>query len=60
MIVYLDTQDYLNLFYEPDNGPNHKVLEKLISFRDRGEIVIGFSFATIIEVITKPDAANRP
>jgi len=60
LIVYLDTQDYLNLFYEPDNGPNHKVLEKLISFRDRGEIVIGFSFATIIEVITKPDAANRP
>lgn len=60
LIVYLDTQDYLNLFYEPDNGPNHQVLTNLLGFRDRGEIVIGFSFATIIEVITKPDAANRP
>jgi len=59
LIVYLDTQDYINLFNEPDDGPNHRVLAKLLSFRDRGEIVIGFSFATIMEFITKPDVANR-
>lgn len=60
LIVYLDTQDYINLFNEPDDGPNHQALANLLSFRDRGEIVIGFSFATIMEFITKPDMENRP
>ena len=59
LIVYLDTQDYIKLFNESDNGPNHKVLAELLAYRDRGEIVIGFSFVTIMEFITKPDAANR-
>ena len=59
LIIYLDTQDYINLFNEPDNGPNHQVLAELLAYRDQGEIVIGFSFATIMEFITKPDAANR-
>ena len=59
LIVYLDTQDYINLFNESDEGPNHQVLADLLEHRDRGEIVIGFSFATILEFITKPDAANR-
>ena len=59
LIVYLDTQDYIKLFNEPEEGPNHQVLADLLAYRDRGEIVIGFSFATIIEFITKPDAANR-
>ncbi len=59
LIVYLDTQDYITLFNEPDDGPNHQVLANILSFRDRGEIVIGFSFATIMEFITKPDMANR-
>lgn len=60
LIIYLDTQDYINLFNEPDDGPIHQVLADVLAFRDRGEIVIGFSFATIIEFITKPNAANRP
>ncbi len=60
LIVYLDTQDYIKLFTEPDDGTNHKVLADILAFRDRGEIVIGFSLATIMEFITKPDAANRP
>lgn len=59
LIVYLDTQDYINLFNESEEGPNHQVLTDLMEHRDRGEIVIGFSFATILEFITKPDAANR-
>ena len=59
LIIYLDTQDYIKLFNEPDEGPNHKVLANLLVCRDRGEIVIGFSFVTIMEFITKPDAANR-
>ena len=59
LIVYLDTQDYIKLFNEPDEGPNHQVLSDLLAYRDRREIVIGFSFATILEFITKPDAANR-
>lgn len=60
LIVYLDTQDYINLFNEPEEGPNHQVLADLLAYRDRGEIVMGFSFATILEFITKPDVANRP
>ena len=59
LIVYLDTQDYINLFNESDEGPNHQVLAELLEHRERGEIVIGFSFFTIFEFITKPDAANR-
>lgn len=59
LVIYLDTQDYINVFNEPQDGPNHQVLSKILQFRSRGEIVIGFSFATIMEFITKPDAANR-
>ena len=58
-IIYLDTQDYIKLFNEPNAGPNHQVLTDLLAYRDRGEIVLGFSFATILEFITRPDAANR-
>jgi hypothetical protein len=56
----LDTQDYIKLFNEPEYGPNNQVLAELKAFRDRNEIVMGFSFATIMEFITKPDVANRP
>lgn len=59
LIIYLDTQDYIKLFNESGKGSNHKVLADLLAYRDRGEIVIGFSFATIMEFITKPDDANR-
>ena len=59
LIIYFDTQDYINLFNEPEHGPNHEVLAKILAYRDRNEIVIGFSFATIVEFITKPDAENR-
>jgi len=59
LVVYLDTSDYITLFNEPDDGPSHKILAKLIDFRERGVIVIGFSFVTVLEFITRPDAANR-
>lgn len=58
-IVYLDTQDYINLFNEVSNGPNHQVLKELLRFRDSGKISIGFSLFTILEFITRPDAENR-
>lgn len=60
LIIYLDTQDYIRLFNEPEEGPNHQVLADLLAYRDRDEIIIGFSFATIMEFITRPNAANRP
>jgi hypothetical protein len=60
LIIYLDTQDYINIFNEKDNGPNHRTLAELMSYRDNGEIILGFSFATVMEFITKPDVANRP
>jgi len=60
LIIYLDTQDYIKLFNEPEDGPNHRVLADLLAYRDSGEIVMGFSFATIMEFITKPDITNRP
>lgn len=59
LIIYLDTQDYINLFNEPEDGPNHQVLSELLAYRENGKIVMGFSFATIMEFITKPNAENR-
>lgn len=59
LIIYLDTQDYINIFNESEDGPSKKVLKDLLSYRDNGDIVIGFSFATILEFITKPNAENR-
>lgn len=60
LIIYLDTQDYIKLFNEPEDGPNQRILADLLAYRDSGEIVMGFSFATIMEFITKPDVTNRP
>lgn len=59
LIIYLDTQDYINIFNEPEDGPNHQVLHALLEHRERGDIAIGFSFITVMEFITKPDMANR-
>ena len=55
LIVYLDTQDYINIFNEKnEDGQQHQILKELMSFRERGEIVIGFSYLIILEFITKP------
>ncbi|RAI53819.1 hypothetical protein DOO74_10340 [Rhodobacteraceae bacterium AsT-22] len=54
MILYLDTQDYIRLFNEPKEGGTHQTLEQLLTYRDQGKILIGYSWATIIEFITKP------
>lgn len=59
LIIYLDTQDYIKIFNERGNGQNQKILEKLLEYRDRGEILIGFSFVIMLEFITKPDEKNR-
>jgi hypothetical protein len=54
IIIYLDTQDYINLFNEPTEGPFHQVLDRLLAFRDQGKIVIGYSWVTMLEFITRP------
>lgn len=58
-IVYLDTQDYINIFNEKMEGPNKKVFRELIELRDEGRAVYGFSFATILEFITRPGPLFR-
>lgn len=59
LTVYLDTQDYINIFNEPDGGENRKILDILLRFRDDGHLVIGFSAITLLEFITEPDDNNR-
>jgi len=54
LIVYLDTQDYIRLFTEPDTGPAHAILDQLIDYRDQGHIVIGYSWVIMLEFITRP------
>ncbi|GAA6201732.1 hypothetical protein [Aquicoccus sp. SU-CL01552] len=54
LIVYLDTQDYIRIFNEPDGGPAKAILDQLLVFRDRGDIVIGYSWAIMLEFITRP------
>lgn len=54
LILYLDTQDYIRLFNEPDDGPAHAILDKLLESRDRGDIEIGYSWAIMLEFITRP------
>lgn len=59
LIIYLDTQDYIRLFNEPDDGPAHEILEQLLAFRDRGDVVIGYSWAILLEFITRPTTEFR-
>lgn len=59
LVIYLDTQDYIRLFNEADDGPAHKILDQLMAFRDRGEIVIGYSWAIMLEFITRPTEKFR-
>lgn len=54
LVIYLDTQDYIRIFNEKDNGSAHQILEKLLAYRDDGKIVIGYSWATLLEFITRP------
>ncbi len=54
LTVYLDTQDYIRIFNEPDGGPAHEILDELLVFRDRGQIVIGYSWVIMLEFITRP------
>lgn len=58
-LVYLDTQDYIKAFNETSEGQNRKILDRLTQLRKEGLIRIGFSFATVVEFITKPDVQNR-
>jgi len=54
LILYLDTQDYIRLFNEAGDGPAHEILDQLLVYRDRGDIVIGYSWAIMLEFITRP------
>jgi hypothetical protein len=54
LVLYLDTQDYINIFNEPENGPAHQTLERILAYRDRGDVAIGYSWITVIEFITRP------
>lgn len=59
LVAYLDTQDYLSIFYEGETGPKNDVMHELIELRDAGLVSLGYSFATIVEVITKPSSDYR-
>jgi len=59
LIVYLDTQDYIRIFNEPEGGPAHAILDRLHAYRDRGDIVIGYSWAIMLEFITRPTGDFR-
>lgn len=59
LVVYLDTQDYIRVFNEPDSGPAHAILDQLLLYRDRGDIVIGYSWAIMLEFITRPTEKFR-
>ena len=57
--IYLDTQDYIRLFNEADAGPAHEILSQVMAFRERGDIVIGYSWAIMLEFITRPTDKYR-
>ncbi len=59
LVVYLDTQDYIRVFNERGHGPAHEVLNRLLAFRDNGDIVIGYSWAIMLEFITRPTDEYR-
>lgn len=59
LIIYLDTQDYIRIFNDPEGAEVHKTLDRLLKFRDNGEIVIGYSWVTVFEFITKPSNEFR-
>lgn len=59
LIIYLDAQDYINIFNQEEGGPYHSTLSEILEFRDRGEVTIGFSWVTLLEFVTKPNDENR-
>ncbi len=59
IVVYLDTQDYGHIFKERGEGPATEVLNKILEYRDQDKVVIGFSWATMLEFITKPTEKFR-
>lgn len=59
LVIYLDTQDYIRLFNERGHGPAHEVLDQLLAFRNNGDIVLGYSWAIILEFITRPTVDYR-
>lgn len=59
LVVYLDTQDYIRLFNEQGHGPAHEVLDQLLALRSKGFIVIGYSWAIMLEFITRPTDEYR-
>lgn len=59
LIVYLDTQDYINFFHAKDGDRNSRILKEILEQRDAGRIILCYSFVTIMEFITKPNEENR-
>lgn len=59
LIVYLDTQDYIRLFNEPEESLCHSTLNELLTLRDRGHIIIRYSWAIMLEFITRPTERHR-
>jgi len=59
IIIYLDTQDYINTFKKPADDPNVQTLREVLLRRDGGKVLIGYSAITLIEFITKPNIEYR-
>lgn len=59
LVIYLDTQDYIRLFNEPSDRPVHAILDQLIGYRDKGDIVIAYSWVIMLEFITRPTDEYR-
>lgn len=56
---YLDTQDYINFFNQPADGPANAIKRQLIQKREAGQIIIGYSWAIMLEFITRPTDKHR-
>lgn len=54
LLVYLDTQDYINIFNEEPGGTKNQTLEELLLLQEQGLIQIGYSAITMFEFVTKP------
>lgn len=59
LVVYLDTQDYINFFHAKNGDKYSIILNEIIEHRDAGRIILCYSFAIIMEFITKPSDENR-
>ncbi|MEO8241305.1 MAG: hypothetical protein ABI832_03280 [bacterium] len=54
LVVYLDTQDYVNIQHRRDNTANASVLNYLLTKVADGDIIIPYSPMIVLEFLTRP------